>query len=119
MKRTQLKTILNVMALLFMGGATMMAQTNENPFPEVNYPNWQGNMTITCQVELNGEPLTEDVIVAAYNNDEIRGKQAIDTNGKVYLTAGGESLENQILPLHFKVYTGGRIIEVDQGVKCR
>ena len=74
-------------------------------------------MDVTCQVKLNGQTLTEDVIVAAYNSkdNQIRGKQAISNTGIIYLMIWGES--NTDVPLHFKVYTGGRIIEVDQGMK--
>ena len=73
-------------------------------------------MTVTSKVVLDGKTLTEGTIVAVYYNDQIRGKIAADVENYVYLTVGGDA-EDRDIPLHFKVYTGGRIIEVDQGLK--
>jgi len=108
------KTIQTILALLFAGSVSMFAETGDDPFPEVPYNTWQGNMTITCQVVLNGQVLKSGSVVAAYYDDEIRGKFTIDNEGMAYLTVGGTP---QSVPLHFKVYTGGRIIEVDQGMQ--
>lgn len=118
MKLSIFKTIQSTLALLFLGSAGMAAQDGGDPFPDFDYHQWKDNMTVTCQVKVNGELQTEGVVVAAYNTaveGDIRGKQAISSNGRVYLTVFGEALT--YVPLHFKVYTGGRIIEVDQGLK--
>ena len=52
----------------------MFAQEGNDPFPEVPYSSWQGNMTVTSKVVLDGKTLTEGTIVAVYYNDQIRGK---------------------------------------------
>ena len=111
------KTIKTILALLFVGSVSMFAQSGDDPFPDVPTTTWRNYMDVTCQVKLNGQTLTEDVIVAAYNSkdNQIRGKQAISKTGVIFLMIWGES--NTDVPLHFKVYTGGRIIEVDQGMK--
>jgi len=111
------KTIKTILALLLVGSVSMFAQSGDDPFPDVPTTTWKNYMDVTCQVKLNGQTLTEDVIVAAYNSkdNQIRGKQAISNTGIIYLMIWGES--NTDVPLHFKVYTGGRIIEVDQGMK--
>jgi hypothetical protein len=109
------KTFQTILALLFAGSVSMFAEGGNAPFPEVPYGKWQsGNMTITCQVVLDGQVLTSGDVVAAYYDDEIRGKFTIDEDNMAYLTVGGNA---QTVPLHFKVYTGGRIIEVDQGTQ--
>ena len=102
-----------LLALLFVGSASMLAD-GDDPFPDVPFPRWQGNMTLTAKVILNGVELDENTIVAAYDGDQIRGKQAINDNKVLYMVIGGDYGEYP--PLHFKVYTGGRIIEVDQGL---
>ena len=116
MIQTNLRTIQAILALLFMGSVSLVAQNGNDPFPEVPQ-NWQGTMTVICQVQLNALRLTEDVIVAAYNtkDGQIRGKESVDTEGIVYLSIAGDA--NTDVPIHFKVYTGGRIIEVDQEIK--
>lgn len=90
-----------------------MAQTD--PFPDVEY-NTQYNMSITGQVRINGEALPDGTIVAVYCHNEIRGKEEVFSQGKrknvFSLTIKGETEGD---PLHFKVFTNGCIIEVDQG----
>lgn len=107
------KRIWYILALLFVGSASMLAE-EADPFPEVPYGYWQGNMTLTAKVMLDGVELDNTAIVAAYNGTEIRGKQRINKNKILSLTIAGNSGEYP--PIHFKVYTGGRIIEVDQGL---
>lgn len=106
-----------LMALLFMGSAILQAQTLNDPFPDVNYNKFPDNMELTGQVRLGGHVLGEDAIVAVFHNNEIRGKsrpfsQHIYVNILSFVIGG----EKQGEALHFKVFTGGRIIEVDQGV---
>ena len=109
------KRIQTVLALLLMGSVSMLADGSD-PFPDVNYHQWQNTMVVTGKVMLNGVELKNEAIVAAYYNDEIRGKKQVNSNGKLYLSIGGAAEEVGI-PLHFKVFTGSSIVEVDQGLK--
>jgi len=63
---------------------------------------------------LNGIALTSDDIVAVYHGDEIRGKNRPNAKNILYLTISGDSKPEDV---YFKVYTNGRIIEVDQGLQ--
>ena len=110
-----LKRMQTILALLLVGGASMLAQEGSDPFPEVNAGNWQGNMILVGKVMLNGVALTEEAVVAAYYNDEIRGKKRPNNEGILNMKVHGGTT----VPLHFKVYTGGRIIEVDQGTQFK
>ena len=104
-----------MLALLFVGSVSMLADDGD-PFPDVDYHQWQNTMTITGKVMLNGVELKDEAIVTAYNNDEIRGKQQIKSSGYLYLSIGGAA-EDAGIPLHFKVFTGSSIVEVDQGLE--
>lgn len=105
-------------ALLLVGSATFRAQDIEDPFPDVDYNQYADNMTFFGQVMMGGEIQPDGVIVAVYCGDEIRGKGVTKKQGKhehcAKFNITGET-KNQ--PLHFKVFIGGRIIEVDQGEK--
>ena len=98
--------IYSLLALLLVGSASLLAQ--DDPFPEVKFRLYQGNMTITAQVVQNGQVVT-DAIVAVYCGETIRGKNTVGsgTNPQlVYLTVyGNTTIEEQ--QLYFKVYTGG------------
>ncbi len=95
--------------------AGLWAQTTNDPFPTVNYNRYQDNMTFFGQVRLDGEVQPDGGIVAVYCGDEIRGKGEIKKWGKhekcAKFNISGETKGD---PLHFKVFTGGRVIEVDQ-----
>ncbi len=58
-------SIRGLLALLVLGSANLMAQSN--PFPDKSIPafKYQGSMTITAQVVKNGEVVT-DADVAVY-----------------------------------------------------
>ncbi|MBQ6767639.1 MAG: hypothetical protein IJP46_03090 [Prevotella sp.] len=93
-----------------------MAQSDSDPFPDPEY-NTQYNMSITGQVRINGEALPDGTIVAAYCGDEIRGKEVIFSQGPyinlLMIVISGDRNGD---PLHFKVFTEGRIIETDPGI---
>lgn len=95
----------------------LLAQTDTDPFPDVNYHKYQSNMSFTGQVRIDGEVQPDGTIVAVYCGDEIRGKDVVFSQGSrsnfFMVNAMGEKSGE---PLHFKVYVNGRIIEVDQGV---
>ena len=112
MSTINFKRIQTVLALLFVGSASMLAD-GADPFPDVPFNKWQGNMTLTAKVMLNDVELSENTIVAAYEDDQIRGKEKIGSNNFLSMVIGGNSGESP--SIHFKVYTEGRIIEVDQG----
>ena len=76
-------------------------------------------MTIIGQVRQNGVALGSDAVVAVYCGDEIRGKgrpfsDKNHTNIFQFVVHGDGNTNGD--PLIFKVYTGGKIIEVDQGL---
>ena len=104
-----------LLALLIMGSATALAQTGD-PFPEVS-TKYSESMTIFGKVYLDGEVLGNETIIAVYHGNEIRGKNTPFDQGSiknlfsinVYGETNGE-------PLYFRVYTGGAIYEVDQGL---
>ena len=103
--------IQGLMALLVMGSASLMAQSN--PFQDKSIPafKYQGSMTITAQVIQNGEVVT-DADVAVYCGDDFRGEDEVGNDpthpNLVYLTAFGDYTANHQY-LHFRVYTGGHI----------
>ncbi len=107
------KRIQTILALLLVGSVSILAE-GDDPFPAIPAGKWQGNMTLSGRVYLNGEELGSETVVAAYENEQIRGKSRINKNKSLTLTILGNSGEHPAI--HFKVYTGGRIIEVDQGL---
>ena len=102
---------LAVLALSLVGSVSLLAQTSD-PFPAVKPGDFYGNMSMSVKVILNEQPVTNDVIVAVYSDNEIRGKgkPTDESNpGAVFLTVyGNQSGE----PLYFKVYTQGHLVEV-------
>ncbi len=103
--------------LLLLGSASLMAQDDPFGWASFNPYQWPSSMTLTCHVRLGGEVLGEEAILAAYCGNELRGIDRPWDDGKyqdiVYLDIYGEYRGDKI---HFKVYTGGRVIEVDQGL---
>lgn len=101
--------IVSLLALLFMGGASLMAQDTD-PFPDVKIGKYQGSMTITAQVRQNGEIVT-DAVVAVFCESELRGKGSVGngTNPDLaFLTVYGDNTTYDQY-LYFKVYTDGHI----------
>ena len=106
--------IYGLLALLLMGSVSIHGQTND-PFPDVPYRQYFGNMQLSAKAVLNGQVLTEDVVIAIYCGDQIRGKGSPndpDHSGVAFLTVYGDQAKDQ---LHCKVAIKGKIIEVDQG----
>ncbi len=106
--------IYGLLALLLMGSVSIHGQTND-PFPDVPYRQYFGNMQLSAKAVLNGQVLTEDVVIAIYCGDQIRGKGSPndpDHPGVAFLTVYGDQAKDQ---LHCKVAIKGKIIEVDQG----
>ena len=118
-----------LLALLFMGSASLWAQTSD-PFGDVDINKYANTMNITGYVRMvtlvngqwsavNDEVLGKEAVVAVYCGNELRGKDSprdyLDGEYKnlLMLTVHGDTKGQ---PLHFKVYTKGRVIEVDQGV---
>ena len=93
------------------------APAEADPFGEVDIAKYPNTMTITGYVRINGEVLGDETVVAVYQGDELRGKKSPMTTDKytsiLMITVHGS---DAVQPLHFKVYTNGRIIEVDQGL---
>ncbi len=98
---------LGVVFLFFVCNTCILAR-GADPFGDVNIYKYQGNMTITAQVQQNGNVVT-DAIVAVYCEDELRGKERVGsgTNPSLsYLTVFGEYTGHYDY-LHFRVYTNG------------
>ena len=108
-----------MLVLLLVGSASLMAQDTTDPFPDVDPHKYDNSMIIRGQVRQNGVALGNDAVVAVYCGDEIRGKgrpsiYGTHTNFFQFLVHGDGNTNGK--PLIFKVYTGGKIIEVDQGL---
>ena len=103
--------IYSLLALLFLGSASIMAQ-GDDPFGDFNPRLYQNSMTFIAQVIQNGVPVTEGV-VAAYCGDELRGKRPVGTDPNnpnlVFLMVYGNSTGTYDQFLHFKVFTGGQV----------
>ena len=92
---------------LILGGGLAFAQAD--PFPEVNYNAYMGNMIVVAKVMENGVELTENVIIAAYAGDEIRGKASV-SKGKasIYMMVCGDTSGEE---LHFAISTDGTTVQ--------
>lgn len=101
----------SLLALLLAGSAGLQAQSD--PFPDRTIParKYQGSMTCTSQVVINGEIVT-DAVVAAYCGDDFRGKNFAGEDpghpSHVYLTIYGDYTSYKQY-LHFKVFTQGKV----------
>ena len=101
----------SLLALLLAGSAGLQAQSD--PFPDRTIParKYQGSMTCTSQVVMNGEIVT-DAVVAAYCGDDFRGKNFAGEDpghpSHVYLTIYGDYTSYKQY-LHFKVFTQGKV----------
>lgn len=95
--------------LLFMWSASLWAA--DDPFPDVNPHGYYGSMIMTAKVMMGETLYTEDVILAVYADDQIRGKGSpSDPNnpGAIYLDVYGNEEGEQ---LHFRVSIGGQVVE--------
>ena len=96
-----------LLALLLVGSASLQAQSGD-PFGDVDTHKYQGTMTITAQVQQNGEVIT-DAVVAVYQENELRGKKSVGDGTHpelAFLTVYGDYTGSPQY-LHFKVYTNG------------
>lgn len=102
-----------VLVLSSAGSASLLAQSAD-PFDDVDPYAFMCSMQMSVKVVMDETALTDDVTVAVYAADGIRGKSVLNNAnypGVVYLTVYGYYED----PLYFKVYTGGRVIETDPG----
>ncbi|MCR4916174.1 MAG: dockerin type I repeat-containing protein [Prevotella sp.] len=125
--KTALNWTIMLLAGLLLWPAAATAQNDYNPedmafnqevdpneiFDFVDSHAYSNNMSITAVVKKDGATLS-DALVAVYASDGIRGKDVADPEqgNLVFLTVYGEGST----PLVFKVYTGGQIYVVDQGL---
>ena len=108
---TNLCRMAAVLALSLMGSVSLRAQATD-PFPGINQHDFFGNMSMTVQVFEDGLPLVQDVIVAVYSGQTLRGKgtpQDPSRPGVIYLTVYGDNSGDR---LYFKVCARGNIVEV-------
>lgn len=122
------KRMQSLLALLLMGSASLMAQGND-PFGEVEVGTYDNSMNITGYARMvtmvdgqwtpvNDEVLGNETVVAVYCGNELRGKCSPkdydeDYTSLLMMTVYGNTKGQ---PLHFKVFTEGHVIEVDQGI---
>ena len=91
-----------IVLVLLLGGTSLWA-VNNDPFPDVNPHDYYGNMIMTVKVKRGGSVL-ENVAVAVYSGNEVRGK-GVPGNpndpGVIYLTVYGNRTGEDI---YFEVY---------------
>ncbi len=115
MRRTTFYIRLASMLALLFWSAGLWADPVD-PFPDVNSHDFYGNMTVAVKV-LKGNNALEDVVVAVYCGDQIRGKGTpSDPNrpGVAYLTVYGNSTGDKIFYKIF-VESENRTYEIDAG----
>jgi hypothetical protein len=104
-----------MLVLLLVGSTSLMAQ--DDPFGEFQYNDYQFVMGVTGFVRLGDEKLDNETVVAAFCGDQLRGKcnpmDEYPYTSIIYLDVYSNKAGEKI---HFKVFTGGRVIEVDQGL---
>lgn len=101
-----------LLALLMLGSIGLRAETLD-PFPDVDPHSFYGSMMLSVKVVSGSQVLTQDVTVAVFAGDEIRGKGSLqDANnpGVAYLTVYGNDTEEA---LTFKVFAKGVLVEPD------
>ena len=108
------KILVSVLALL--NWSAGLWADNTDPFPEVNPYAYYGNMSVTVKVSRGSEAF-QNVVVAVYSGNELRGKASPGNPqkpGVTYLTVYGNKKGEK---LYFKVYDGsdGLMYEKDYG----
>lgn len=99
-----------MLLFLILGTACLRAETSD-PFPAVNPHDFYGSMMLSVKVVSSGQVLAEDVTVAVFAGDEIRGKgtpRDANNPGVSYLTVYGNSHAEA---LTFKVFAKGVLVE--------
>ena len=103
------------LALFLVGSTSLRAQ---DPFPDINIYDYYGNMSMSVKVFEDGEPLVQDVFVAVYVDQALRGKGSplrddVSHPGVIYLTVYGDTSGGKI---SFKIHAHGNTTEVDPGL---
>ncbi len=106
----------SMLALLFWSAG--LEANPVDPFPNVNSHDYYGNMTAALKVVMD-ENVLEDVVVAVYSGDQIRGKgsPADPSNpGVIYPTVYGNNTGEKI---YFKVYveSSGLTFSIDDNLE--
>ena len=89
--------------LALLTGSVSLWADPADPFPEVNFRSYYGNMTMAVKV-MRGSDVLQDVVVAVYSGSDIRGKgfpEDTSNPGVSYITVYGNSTGEKLL---FKVY---------------
>lgn len=100
-----------LLALLLLGSAGLRGAADD-PFPDVNPHGYYGSMIMTAKVTMDEEVYTQDVVLAVYAADQIRGKGCpSDSNhsGAIYLDVYGDEGGEQ---LYFKISVHGHLLEI-------
>lgn len=104
--------LITMLVLSCAGSTSLWAQATD-PFPDINPYDYYGNMNMSVKVLEDGVPLVQDVVVAVYSGQTLRGKGAPEPGDKhpdvIYLTIYGDTSGD---PLYFKIYTQGTTVEV-------
>ena len=117
MKKRNVNRLSAIVLALLSGGASLWA-VNGDPFPKVNPHDFYGNMSMTVKV-MSGSEALQDVTVAVFSGDEIRGKGSPSNTkrpGVTYLTVYGNHTGED---LSFKVFVEaqGLIYDVEYDSK--
>lgn len=116
-KKPRLERLWVALSLLI--AVTTAMADDSDPFPNPNPHDYVGNMIVVGTVAIGDANASPGTIVAAYAGDEIRGKvivpalSASGTPKPFFMFVYGS---NSGAPLHFKVFTEGKVVEVDQGL---
>ena len=99
--------------LLLVGPTSLMAQMSD-PFGEVDSHDYYSSMSLTVMVKMNGDTL-KDITPAVFSGTQLRGRGVLSSKnpGVYFITVYGDQTGDG---LHFKVLTGGRVIETDDGL---
>lgn len=103
--------------VLLLGGTSLWA-VNNDPFPDVNPHDYYGNMIMTVKVKRGGAVL-EDVLVAVYSGNEVRGKGSPSNSndpGAIYLTVYGNRTGEDIY-MEVYVESDASTYVVDDGLQ--
>lgn len=109
---------LSAIVLALLSGSASLWAVNGDPFPKVNPHAFYGNMSMTVKV-MDGSEALQDVTVAAYSGNEIRGKASPGNSkrpGVAYLTVYGDHTGEE---LSFKVFveSKGLIYDIEYDAK--
>ena len=101
-------------ALLFLFGTSGLMAQSTDPFGDFDESDYFADMRVVAQVVMDGNVISGDAVLAVYSGNQLRGKAKPDPkNTEVFYLSIYSDDEDKLI---FKVYTGGQIYVVDQGL---